>query len=775
MAGVAKILLVEDDLALRDGIADLLEVSDLGFDLEILKASNGLIGLQMVSENPPDLIISDIMMPRMGGYEFLERLRSEPDWLNIPIIFLTALGTPADILKGRLSGAELYLTKPYDSDELITMVQSQLHRSYALRDDRRRRLDLLSRDIVYLLNHEFRTPLTYVTAYYQLLVNGLAQDDVDSLQEYLRGIQTGATRLRYLVGNLIQVMALRTGEAALSIKQGTAIISDLPEIMRQVVARYERVTRGRPIQFEVSTSADLPPVFAHRESLLVILNCLVDNAVKFSQYQDIREPSVALLAELYNGWVKIVVKDNGIGLPENAHQQVFELFYQHDRKVLEQQGAGLGLAIVKGLVDLHGGCVKLGGQEGEGFSVEVILPAYDQNQPADLGQADRKIPATILIVEDEIFLLEGLADLLVLFDSDYEMTILTARDGYEALQTMDHQLPDLIISDIMMPYMDGYEFLDRVRSNPSWVNIPFIFLTAKGDHRDIVHGRSKGVEEYITKPYDGNELFNFVLAQLDRHHQRQSVIRENFEKLKQNVLDLVMADLSLPLDIVSQYTELLANDLGSAHSDQELKTHLEAIERGSKQVSQFVEDFILLVELRTGEAVDWYVLQQQPGNINQVIRSICRTWSITAGHQDVHFELDLAEVLEPVLIPMDLLASTLERLIEMIAERLDASSPQVIYIRSDQKGSQVQLEISTAMGDWSAAEVEMISTLLDRREPIVPELYTFEPALLLTKSVFNYHDGLVTIRIGQNDKIIIGLQLPAYQPAGEEIRIGQEA
>ncbi|MDX1615738.1 MAG: response regulator, partial [Candidatus Promineifilaceae bacterium] len=110
----ATILIVEDDLALMEGIAELLDVIDIGYDITTVKAVDGVEGLAAIGERTPDLIISDITMPRMDGFELLEQLRANPAWVHIPVIFLTARGTEEDVLKGRLSGAELYITKPFD-------------------------------------------------------------------------------------------------------------------------------------------------------------------------------------------------------------------------------------------------------------------------------------------------------------------------------------------------------------------------------------------------------------------------------------------------------------------------------------------------------------------------------------------------------------------------------------------------------------------------------------------------------------------------------------
>ena len=110
------------------------------------------------------------------------------------------------------------------------------------------------------------------------------------------------------------------------------------------------------------------------------------------------------------------------------------------------------------------------------------------------------------------------------FESPYELTVLTASDGEHGLEVLAESEPDLIVTDIMMPQMDGYEFLQEIRKNPAWVHIPVIFLTAKGDRQDILRGRSIGAEEYITKPYEVTQLFSLISAQLDRFFQRNMVI-----------------------------------------------------------------------------------------------------------------------------------------------------------------------------------------------------------------------------------------------------------
>lgn len=773
MKDPATILLVEDDLALLDGIADLLEVSEVGYELQIMKANNGLVALDAVAENEPDLIISDIMMPKMGGFEFLEQLRKRPDWIHIPVIFLTAKGTPEDILKGRLSGAELYITKPYDSDELLQLVRSQLNRAFELRGHRQLKLDTLSRNIVQLLNHEFRTPLTYVTAYYELLADGVLKDDPASLNEYLRGIQVGTERLTNLIGNLVVVLELRTGEAARRIEERSEIVEETVALLRSFCGEHYWEENGSVVDIHCDIPDNLPQIRIHRESLKLCLDCLLDNAIKFSRMNRDREPRIELSATAKNGYLAISVTDNGIGIPEHVQGRVFDLFFQFNREDLEQQGAGAGLAIVRGLTELQAGCVDVMSTLGEGSTFTIYFPEYHDSAvgaPQSVKRDNGKKKATILLVEDEWYLLEGLRDLLSVFGSEYDLNILTAGDGQEALKILESNEPDLIISDITMPRMDGYEFLNQARKNPAWLHIPIIFLTARGEREDILKGRRSGAEEYITKPYDAKELFAVIETQLGRHFQRQYAVEQGFEELKRSILDLLLADMNMPLGIVAEYTEKLAENVDKFESDQELMSYLQGIYSGSSQVSRLIEDFILLVELQTGKTVDWFALQARPTNVNEVLREIGRLQQGQGKWQNVTIDRQLSDTIDPVLIDPELLTQCLERLVDLIIA-LCKDYPEIdITLTSQATDGQILLTIGTQAVSLTDEEAQLVNRLLSRPEPVVLELAEYDPALLITKGVVHYHEGSIILDVKDNSQLDFIFTFPVYQPTKEAIQ-----
>ncbi|MBE2221176.1 MAG: response regulator [Anaerolineae bacterium] len=599
------ILLVEDDKSMLDGMYDLLQVVDIGYDATILTASNGLEALAHMAYTTPDLIVSDIMMPKMDGFQFLNAVQQNAEWEHIPFIFLTARGEKYEIHKGRVSGATLYITKPFHSVELLELIKTQLDRKIQLEQTHQRSINNLKKDILQILNHEFRTPLTYVTAYYEMLADSLnTYADAVNFSEYLRGIQAGCTRLTKLINGFITVIELRTGELEQEFQQNAHPITNFDEIIQNAIQKMTPKAHKQDIEIQVNAVANMPVIYGDPKSLSTIIEQLLDNAIKFTapRFTPNHAATIIVTTETINDELVLTVKDNGMGLPASIQGQIFDLFVQHNRDLLEQQGAGVGLTITKGLVELHKGHIEVQSVEDLGSTFTVSLPIYSSQQKHQLNPVTDLHHATILLVEDDQYLLEGLQELLEIFKGKYKLKVYTAGNGRSGLETLKKHQIHLIISDIMMPYMDGYAFLEEVRKNPDWVQIPFIFLTAKGERHDIHHGLRSGVEEYITKPYNSDELLALIVKQLDRYYSLKKTMSQDFDALKRSILELITPDFRVPLTSVANYSGQLEESIQEAQTDDELKESLQGIQQSSLRLSSLVEDFIALAELKTGEA-----------------------------------------------------------------------------------------------------------------------------------------------------------------------------
>lgn len=374
MSEAPLILVVEDDLHLMEGIRDILELN--GY--RVLTAANGIAGLEVLRSQPtpPDLIVSDIMMLRMDGYDFFNAVRTHQNWITIPFIFLTAKGERDDIHRGKRMGAEDYVVKPFDADDLLVAVSAKLDRKRQLDNAWRSEVSDIKHNILTILNHELRTPLTYVIAYADMLHRDANELSKEDMRAFLRGINAGAGRLRRLVESFILLVELETGEAENTYNWRKRLFTNYEALLYGVQSKHYDQAQEHGVNIEVQVEEDLPPILADADYLSAALECLVDNAIKFS---DKDGGEVNLRVSQAGDAVAFAVQDFGRGIPPHELENIFDSFYQINREKYEDQGAGSGLAIVQGVVRLHGGSVDVESTFGEGSTFTIYLPVADEN------------------------------------------------------------------------------------------------------------------------------------------------------------------------------------------------------------------------------------------------------------------------------------------------------------------------------------------------------------------------------------------------------------
>jgi signal transduction histidine kinase len=343
-----------------------------------------------------DLIVADIMMPRMDGYAFYEAIRARPEWVPIPFIFLTAKAEKEDVLKGKGMGAEDYLTKPFDHQELIVAVRSRLGRAEAIQKVSESKFDELKRQIANVLGHELRTPLTYVRGYTELALEEVPTLSAEGIQEFLEGIKRGADRLNCLVEDLLLLVQLDTGRAADEFHLLVEIHDDVGSILETVLQQYEDQAAARGVLLELNVESELPPVSLCEPYFVDAVGRLVDNGIKFTRDTGKRVTVSARVtdeadrehpADKKRPWVEVAVTDEGVGIAADELPHLFERFRQIDRAKMEQQGVGLGLAIARELINLHSGEITMESTPGEGSTATIRLPVAqekaDEKHPAD--------------------------------------------------------------------------------------------------------------------------------------------------------------------------------------------------------------------------------------------------------------------------------------------------------------------------------------------------------------------------------------------------------
>ncbi len=363
----AIILLVEDDSALLDGMSDTLEYH--GY--KTIQAGNGVEGLQVLEQVHPDLIISDIMMPEMDGYDFHSEVVSRDETATIPFIFLTAKSDQSDVLKGLREGVDAYLTKPFDLEELLIHVQNKLRRFATIRQQALSQLEELRYQIVNMMSHELRTPLTYIEGYTELLSSGAQQTTQEEMELFLRGLRTGAGRLHKVIDSLLTLVHLDTGIYQKEFREYAVIEDDISQFVRMVAVNFEREAAKKGLSIQVEIEENLAPVRILEGQYVKALSCLLDNAVKFSP-----TPGSQILIRVYQteGRVCTDVVDEGIGIAPEDMTRAFERLEQIGRDRQEQSGVGVGLPIAQGLARVHGGDVMVESRLGKGSRFTLWLP-----------------------------------------------------------------------------------------------------------------------------------------------------------------------------------------------------------------------------------------------------------------------------------------------------------------------------------------------------------------------------------------------------------------
>jgi signal transduction histidine kinase len=356
-----NVLLVDDTAENLRLLAGML--SSRGFDVR--PVTSGAEALEAVASEPPDLILLDVTMPGMNGFEVCSRLQEHEEWRKIPVIFLTALTDVNDKVKGFAAGGVDYITKPFQLEEVLARVSSQLALRQARLDLEKtiaklHELEQLRDDLVGMIVHDMRSPLTVLITQLQLLRMDLSDGLAESVDDALRG----ARQLNGLATALLDVRRMEEGKMPLQKER-----VDLARLATEVRDAMAQIEPDRAIELSSTEAA-----FATCDQGLVrrVLENLISNGIKHTPAGAPLRIAVAAA----NGHVRVAVHDQGSGVPAAARERIFEKFgsvaVRQDRSY---HSVGLGLAFCKLAVEAHGGTIRVeeGSPRGSVFVFE--LPA----------------------------------------------------------------------------------------------------------------------------------------------------------------------------------------------------------------------------------------------------------------------------------------------------------------------------------------------------------------------------------------------------------------
>lgn len=432
--------------------------------------------------------------------------------------------------------------------------EQEAKESQALAMKSLKQADELKDEFLAITSHEIRTPLYGMIGIAESLRDGVTGEVSQKMSEQLSMIITSGNRLTHLVNDILDFSKLKHNSLDVQVKP-----VDLSGIINVVFTTCQPLVRKKPVQLINHIPSDLPPVIADPNRLQQILYNIIGNAIKFTDYGE-----VALSALIKNEQIKISVTDTGRGITTKQQKIIFDPFQQGDISLSRNVGGtGIGLNITKQLVELHGGEIEVESQLGKGsiftFTLPIINNYESKNEIATTVEAlimdetisvDSKLQPTktiakILVADDEPVNLQVLLNHLTL--EGYE--VITASNGEEVLKIVEEQSIELLILDIMMPKISGYEICQQLRTDYSLMELPILMLTAKSQVRDRVTAFEMGANDYLTKPCDKEELLSRVktLVRLGKLNKQLFTINSELEekvKERTQALEIVNEELT---------------------------------------------------------------------------------------------------------------------------------------------------------------------------------------------------------------------------------------
>ena len=400
-------------------------------------------------------------------------------------------------------------------------------------------LDAFKTNFVTNISHEFRTPLTLILGPLERLI----QDEPDrSRITQFQDMQQHATRVLDLINQLLDLSKIDAGSLTLRISRG-----DINNYIASLVNSFSSLAEQGKINFTIEVPDTERVAFFDRDKVQKIIYNLLSNAFKFTP----ENGHISVVVKSSHKMLTLKVIDTGCGFGPEMKHKIFERFQQLDGHVqLGYQGTGVGLALTKELVELHQGTIEVISEEDQGSQFTVYIPleksAY-QNNEIDMDQPDFIQPSPksnqlvdyestspdvtdskpmVLIVEDNMQVRNFIRSIM-----EHDFSLIVASDGNKGFQLAKDRIPDLILSDLMMPGMDGMQFCEKIRHDECTSHIPIIMLTAKADLESRLEGLKTGVDDYLTKPFHSDELLirigNLITQRKKlREHYRTSIVLE---------------------------------------------------------------------------------------------------------------------------------------------------------------------------------------------------------------------------------------------------------
>ncbi|WP_257454666.1 hybrid sensor histidine kinase/response regulator [Archangium lipolyticum] len=679
---------------------------------------------------------------------------------------------------------------------LASQVSVALRNARAYEEERQRaealaELDRAKTTFFSNISHEFRTPLTLMLGPVEHLLAGSAGALPEAARSELEVLHRNAGRLLRLVNTLLDFSRLEAGriEASYAPQELSALTADLASSFRSTVERAG-------LKLTVDCPPLSRPVYLDRDSWEKIVLNLVSNAFKFTF-----EGEISVRTRERNGRAVLEVKDTGTGIAAAELPRIFERFHRvRDTRSRTHEGTGIGLALVRELVELHGGTVRVDSTEGQGTTFTVELPFDAAHLPPERIRAPRTLEATttgpapyiqeasrwsgeeapgphaprpdtsaktgstprgrVLLADDNADMRDYIRRVL---SSEFEVE--AVADGQAALESALAHPPDLVLSDVMMPRLDGVGLLRALRAAPHTKDLPILLLSARAGEEATLEGLASGADDYLVKPFSARELLARVRTRFELVRMRQEVARERAQveslmeavRARDDFLSVASHELKTPL--TSFQLNLNAIERGLRHvSHPSVGERLDVARRSVRRLARLIETLLDVSQLTTGR------LQLEPERVDlaTLVGEVVAASEEEAQRQgtplNVHLESPLTGCFD-----RDRMEQVVHHLLSN-ALKFGQGRPVEVSLRSDGSGAAVLSVVDHGIGIPPADRARIFERF--ERAVSVKNFGGLGLGLWVTRQVVEAHQGAIRVEDTPGGGATFHIQLPRHCRGG---------
>jgi len=623
-------------------------------------------------------------------------------------------------------------------------------------------------EFVATVSHELRTPLTLILAPIESILAGDAGALTEEQSEHLKTMHNNTVRLLQLITGLLDFSRLEAGKIELRPEP-----TDVVALTKSILSDFGPALKQKQLTLVSNLPENSSVIEIDRYLYERILFNLVSNAVKFTQINGI--VTVSLAKKEDDQWL-LSVKDTGIGIPESDIELIFQRFRQAEAPSTRRfEGAGLGLALVVEFARLLGGEVSVESKLGVGsqFSVNFIgkdasaakqkdsastrktmVPQYGVSDFNKRDKGDQK--PTVLIAEDNTELAAYIESVLESF-----CRVLVAKDGQEALDTMKAVVPDVIISDIMMPEIDGLTLCKEIKSDPILKSTPVVLLTALTNRESLIKGWESGADEYLFKPFHPKELTTRIKGILngvsERKRAEMLALQQQKAQQTRDFMSTLAHDMQVPLLGSSRvFDMLLDGKLGEVPD--EIRTLIGQIQDRNKFLLKITECLLEIYRYESGGK------DMEFSNVDtkKLVEDVAAEYSKAAKDKNITVQCTVQANMQKCSADEKALKLLLNHLIDNAIKY--GAEGSIVQIRQEDDGEDLILEVTNTGSYIDEASRKMLFDKFWRGQPGKRFVANTGLGLYLCKRIVDAHGGTIVCESNEDTVTTFRVSIPLAKP-----------